>query len=393
MNQKKILLLCGSHNDLGLLRALRKLGVYILLTGSIPNSSGEKFADEYIQADYSDKDLILQIAIDHKVDGICQCCNDYGVYTASYVAEKLGFPGYDSYETTLILHNKEKFRALAQELSLPIPKFAPCTKEEEAQNCDFSYPLIVKPSDASAGNGVIKVAQPQDLPLAVQNAFEVSRNNMILLEEYIKGTQHGFCTFLINQKVVAYCSNNEYSLVNPYRVELDTFPSTNIELVKESLIQSIEKIAKKLQLTNGIFHLQYIMREEKPYIIEVMRRVLGNMYSVPANKLTNLDWDYWETRAKIGYSCKNFPKHIEEEGFFAYKAVLAPRNGMIDSIQIPEDYQPFLIDSFLLKGKGEIITKYDAQPILLLFFQFSCEKEMKSLLIDQYRNDLVKMSP
>lgn len=392
MKQKKILLLCGTHNDLGLIRSLRKLGVYLIQTGSIPNLVGEKFVDEYIQADYSDKELILQIAMEKQVDGICQCCNDYGVYTAAYVAEKLGFSGYDSQKTTLLLHNKEKFRALAQELSLPIPRFAPCTSKEAAQNCDFSYPLMVKPSDASAGNGVLKVEQDKDFLQAIQNAFDISRNKTILIEEYIEGTQHGFCTFLRNQKVVATCSNNEYSILNPYRVELDTFPASNIGLVKESLIQAVETIAQKLQLCDGIFHLQYIMRENKAYIIEVMRRVLGNMYSVPANKLTNLDWDYWETRAKLGYSLEKFPQHTEEEGFFAYKAVLAPCNGVIDTMEIPVAYQPFLLDSFLLKGKGEEITRYDAQPVALLFFQFSCEKEMKGLLIDQYRNDLVKMS-
>ena len=51
----KVLLLCGSHNDLGLIRALRKLGAYIILTGNVCGLPGQRYADIYIQADYSDK--------------------------------------------------------------------------------------------------------------------------------------------------------------------------------------------------------------------------------------------------------------------------------------------------------------------------------------------------
>ena len=99
---KKVLLLCTSHNDLGLIRGLRKLGYYIIATGNRENSPGEKWVDKWIRADYSNKELILDIAKEEKIDSICACCNDFGVYTAAYVAEKLGLPGYDDYETTLI---------------------------------------------------------------------------------------------------------------------------------------------------------------------------------------------------------------------------------------------------------------------------------------------------
>ena len=83
---KKALLLCASHNDLGLVKALRKLGYFIIATGNLPGLAGEKYVDEYIPADYSDKELVLGIAKERKIDAVCQCCNYFGVYTASYVA-------------------------------------------------------------------------------------------------------------------------------------------------------------------------------------------------------------------------------------------------------------------------------------------------------------------
>ena len=158
-NKWKVLLLCGSHNDMGLIRALRKLGAYIIMTGNICNLPGQKYADKYIQADYSDKELILNIAKDYEIDAICQCCNDFGVYTASYVAEKLNLPGYDSYETTITLHNKNRFKIFTEKNNIISPKSKIFKKKKEALNYikDIKYPVIIKPADASAGNGITKI--------------------------------------------------------------------------------------------------------------------------------------------------------------------------------------------------------------------------------------------
>ena len=157
---KKVLLLCHTHNDLGLIRSLRKLGYYIISTGNKNGLIGEKYVDEYIPADYSDKELILKIALEKKIDAICQCCNDYAVYTASYVAEKLGLPGYDSYEKTLMLHNKDRFKEIAIKYGLitPVSKgFANKNDALKFVNENNIFPMIVKPVDASAGNGINKI--------------------------------------------------------------------------------------------------------------------------------------------------------------------------------------------------------------------------------------------
>lgn len=388
---KRVLLLCASHNDLGLIRGLKKLGCEILVTGAIPGLIGEKYCDRYICQDYSDKEAILRIAKEEQVDRICACCNDFGVYTAAYVAEKLGLPGYDSYETTCILHNKDKFKRFAKEQGL----LSPWTEafEEEAPAEEFLqhtiYPVIVKPVDASAGNGITRANTFAEAKEAVQTAFAKSREKRIVIEQYLTGTQHGFCTFLVNQKVACCCSNNEYSIQNPYRVEIDTFPADNYDQVADTLISEIEKIAGVLSLKDGIFHLQYIFSDGKPMIIEVMRRAIGNMYAIPAGMLNGIEWDYWEARALIGESCASFPAPVVQEGCFAYKAVLADQNGVIRGITIPKEYERYLVDQCMLKTVGDEIKNHFSEPVGLLFFMFRDREEMERVLIREYRNDLV----
>ena len=389
----KALLLCASHNDIYLIKSLRKLGYSIVAIGNIPNLPGQKYVDKYIQLDYSDKEKVLEFARGEKINAIVQCCNDFGVYTASYVAERMGLPGYDSYDVTLTLHNKDRFKKFANDNGILSVKSYFFENIDEAkmwfQNAQF--PLIVKPTDCSAGNGIHKITKIDDVDVALQDAFNKSRAGKIVIERFITGTQHGFCTFIKNRKVVAHCSNNEYSIMNPYRVEIDTWPADNEEKYASTLIQQIEKIADLLQLKDGIFHLQYIVENGTPYIIEVMRRILGNMYGFPAGMVTGFDWDYWETRAKCGLSLSKLPFNTYQEGFFAYKTVLAEKNGIIESINVPPKYDRYIWNSFYLKQKGDLIKNYLTEPIGFLFMMFSSENEMRNVLIEQYENDFVKI--
>lgn len=393
---KKALLLCASHNDLGLMRALTKLGMYIIVTGNVEGLPGERYADKFIKADYSDKELILKIAREEKIDYIIPCCHDYGVYTASYVAEKMNLPGHDSYETTLLIHNKDKFNELAKELGIKSPSSKMFNEKSSAEKylSSCEYPIIMKPVDAAGGKGVNKAINFDEAVEYLNEAFDKSKAGRIVIEPYIEGKQYGFCTFLRDQKVVACIGNNEYSIMHPYRVEIDTFPSDNFEEVKDELIEQVEKIADKLKLKDGIFHMQYIVKDKIIHVIEVMRRILGNMYFIPANatcKGGGIDWEYWEVRARCGLSCQGLNQSLQAEGYYAYKMILANQNGVIKKITIPKVYDKYLMNEFWLKEVGEEITHHSSEPLGFLFFMFKSQEEMHKVLIEDYRNDLAVM--
>ena len=90
MTKKRALILNTSHNDLYSIKALKQMNFYVIATGGNKGLIGEQFVDEYFQMDYSKKEEILKFAETQNIDYICACCNDFGVMTASFVAEKLG---------------------------------------------------------------------------------------------------------------------------------------------------------------------------------------------------------------------------------------------------------------------------------------------------------------
>lgn len=387
---KRVLMLYAGYCEEAMIKALKGLGCYVITTGNRPEQKGHLLADEYVYGDFSDKELMLKIAIEKKVDAVCPCVSDFGVKTAAYISEKLGFKGQDSYEATCIINDKDRFKQFAKELGgINTPLATPFDNKERAiawaGEADIEFPMIVKPVDLSSGNGVMRVDSRQELINAIENAFMKSRAKRILVEPFIVGTQHGFCTFLINRKVVAFCSNDERSFVNPYRVEVDLFPASDIHIVQEDLIQQIERMANALQLQDGIFHLQYIYKEGKAYIIECMRRVLGNLYMIPASSaMGGFNWDYWHVRATCGFGCLDFPYGMKQTGYWAYRALFSKRNGVYSSIVVPDDMREYLYSTYMLHEPGYEITQHVFDPAGILFFHFGSKEEMEKVMIERY---------
>lgn len=386
MSKRKVMILNTSHNDLDMIKSLKKMDQYVIATGFTSGLIGEQYVDEYIRMDYSKKEEVLQLAREKEIEGICACCNDFGVVTAAYVAREMNLPGHDTLDNINSIHNKARFHQLAERLEIPVPRgnsFEDITLAKEYCD-DLSYPIMVKAVDLSAGNGIRKVENKQEAMAAIDHSFEKSKKKEIIIEEYIEGTQHAICTFLKNQKVVSVVSNNEYSIINPYRVEIDTFPATDFEMVKEQLISYVEKIAGELQLVDGIFHMQYRMREGKPIIIEAMRRTLGNMYGVPARMVQDFAWEYWEARTHVGLKCDNIHGTIKTNGYSAYRTIMAKRNGKIKEIIIDSILKPYVQSIFYIKNTGDEIRNYLSEPIGFIFMKFESEEDMKKNVLEGY---------
>ena len=384
---KKALILNISHNDLGQIRALKQMGYYVIGTGNNPNLPGRTYVDKYIPTDYSDKDAILKIAKENAIDSVLSCCNDFGVITAAYVAEQMGLPGHDTYQTAITLHHKNLFKSFTatNDIISPISYgFDNAADAKDWARKNYEYPLMVKPIDLTGGKGCSKANSIQECLKAIDGAFDVSRSKKIVIEQYISGTQHACCSFLIDKKVRAICTNDEYSFTNPYKVEVDTYPATGFNDVKNIIIEQIEKMALLLNLKDGIFHVQYIMSNGKPYIIEAMRRILGNLYMVPAMKLTGLDWDYWEARVHCGLGVDGFPMQIRQDGYWAYRCVMGHKNGVIKDVHIPDEFKKYMLDKFELWHKGEIVDDYRNSQLGFYFFQFDGMEQMKDIMINRY---------
>ena len=176
-----------------------------MTTGNVPELIGHRSADEYIPCDYSDKEAVLEIVKKNGIEGIISCANDFGVLTAAYAAEQMGWRGHDTYETAKLMHHKDKFKQYCYEKGIPSVHSVSFTSGEKAiEYCrDCEYPVIVKANDLTGGKGIRRADNFEEAAAAVRNAFFMSRDKHILVEPYLTGEQGTFFAFLVNRKIAS----------------------------------------------------------------------------------------------------------------------------------------------------------------------------------------------
>ena len=202
-SQKRLLILGGGHAEIPLIQAAQALGWYVITTGNDCKGLGHPYADRNVFADFSDKDAMFELARAEGVQAVCSGCNDFALLSTVYVCEKLGLPGHDSYATSLEIHHKDKYRALATRLSIPTPRALVIKKGDDfdAAIAQLSFPIIVKPVDLTGGKGIHRASTPEEALAAYKDACNRTRQDHIVVEEFVQGTNHGFSAMLVKGKV------------------------------------------------------------------------------------------------------------------------------------------------------------------------------------------------
>ena len=376
-DMKRLLILNGSLSEITLIKKAKELGFYVITSGNAPNLIGHQFADEYIPADYSDKESILQLVKKNQIDRIVSCANDFGVITASYVAEQLGWPGHDSYENAVLLHQKDKFKSFIQSIGIRTPHSVQFTEPDAAYDYAKSteYPIIVKAVDLTGGKGIRKADNYDEAKQAIDNAFFRSRIKHIVIEPFIKGQQQTIHTFIKNRKVYSHVSNDCFSPINPYLIQAELFPAVGIENYRDELFDMIETICQKLDLVDGMLTLQYIVKDGKPYVIELMRRCLGNQYLTVARTMNGFPWEEALIRAETGMSTDTLICEKNTAKYAGHHGIMATKNGIVKSYSIPDEIQAHIFQKIDILQPGDRINDFLNERIAYIYYIYDSYEE------------------
>ena len=376
--QKKILFAGGSHSDIPMIEAARKLNYFVITSGNNPLDKGHVLADQVVLADFSDKNAILEVAKALKINAICSSSNDFSVVSCSYVAQELVLPGFDSYETTLMLHHKNQFRELASSIGMPIPKTKIFSGYKSLCNgdvLDLKYPLMVKPIDLTGGKGIRKISEPSEFPLNLLEITQLSHKNEVVVEEFIKGTLHSFSTFLVNKKIVFDYADNEYSFLNPYLVATSSSPGRFSNEIRCELKKEIEKLAQELKLVDGLLHAQFILEDSSFKFIEFTRRCPGDFYSVPVMLSTKFNHAEAIVLNSLGKSFQHL-KIQDQNGFFSRHCAMPTKSGTYMGVQISNEIKNNILKYFPLLPLETDIQSFLSTKVGIYFLQYSSEIEM-----------------
>ena len=410
-SQKKLLLLGGSHAEIPLIQAAQALGWFVITTGNNRDGLGHPYADKTVFADFSDKNAMLELARAEGVAAVCSGCNDFALLSTVYVCERLGLPGHDSYATSIEIHHKDKYRALATRLGIPTPRAMVVRNAQEFEEAicgtafaapatdsraSLTFPIIVKPVDLTGGKGIHRAANKDEARAAYRDAVSRTREDHVVVEEFVQGTNHGFSAMLVKGKVAFAFADNEQYYINKYLVSGANTPSTSSKATLAMLRDYSERIARELRLVDGILHIQYIERADgTPVIIEICRRPPGDLYIKFVKYATGVDYPRFIVMAETGMDISGIAD-VPTQGFWLRHCVMADCqagengcSGIVRDVTFAPEIQGNIVEKFLWHKPGEVITDKLTYKAGIVFFKFATLAEMQDKTARM--TDLVKI--
>lgn len=384
---KKILLLGGSAQQVVAIETAKRLGYYTVLCDFLTDNPGQYHADSFYLVSTTDKEAILKVAQEEKIDGILAYASDPAAPTAAYVAEKMSLKTnpYTSVET---LCNKDQFRRFLSENGFNTPQANGYSTVEEAKKDINRYrlPVIIKPVDSSGSKGATVLNGLDGLEEALEFAFSFSRSKRIIVEEFIE-KKHPYLIggdiFVCDGKVVLWgllnChrDSNVNSLVpvgKSYPLELE---DEDVQRVKDTL----QSMADKLGIQFGAMNVELIIdKSNRVWPIDVGPRNGGNMIPDLLGMIFDVDIVEMTVKSAMGEPIEC--KINDGKPFYATHNLHSDKDGRFDCIEFSEDIEKYIIRKNVYKQPGDAVEFFDnaAKALGIVFFKFDNQEEMNKYL-------------
>ena len=280
-NEKSKLLFMGSST--GTKEALiyaKSLAVYTIITDYNPPEKNllKMLADEYWMIDVADLVTLEQKCRKEQITGIFASTSEFCLDKTRELCRRLSLPFYASDEGWTCARNKLRFKQRCVECGLDVPKLYQLEEPLTVRSVsELTYPVIVKPVDSCAQQGLSLCRNGEELLACYERALEASPSRRILVEEYIMGDEIDAFYFIQNGKPLLTSMNDKYFMLINERRNASSQPGPSQYYAEYAglLSNKIEKLFRKMDCRQGNAFLQAIRRDGRYYFLEMGYRIDG----------------------------------------------------------------------------------------------------------------------
>jgi biotin carboxylase len=381
------MILGGSDFQIPLILAAKKAGLFVITCDYLPDNPGHKLSDQYIDASTTDKQAVLQVAINNKIDAIATFASDPAVPTVAFVAEALNLPGISALAAETF-SNKDQFRQVLQEAQLKTPEFFLTETDAIPEGLDPSKKYIIKPVDASGSKGVrLSDATQKNTLECISYALSFSRSGKCIIEEYIEGPQiHGDGFFQEGKLIASYFGDHYFYTATNSFIPISTRWPTSHTHIYTQLKDQLEKLSAHTGYLDGPINVEArVNSDNEVFIIEVGARNGGNFVPIIQRRLTG--FDYVDAVLKVSLGQKVSINQPTKQNVGAHYILHSESAGSFDSITIDPTLQPFIFYQKIFKQKGAEVEQYCGShtTIGVLLLEFP-NMELKDQYMDNINN-------
>ena len=357
-------MLGGSRYLLPAIKAAHDLGIYVITADYLPDNYAHKFSDEYVNISIIDREAVLSVAQEKRIDGIMSYATDPGVVTAAYVAEKMGLPQTGSYKSVSILQDKGRFRQFLRENNFNVPWFMVIDGNSDAFTYDnIKLPCIVKPVDSAGSKGVSRVDNKGDLDKAIADALRNSRDNRAIVEEYIEPAGHSTDSdsFSVNGKLVFFSLNDQWfdeNASNPYTPAGFSWPSRMSEWAQDELRAEVQRLLNLLDMKTGIYNIETRLGTDgKTYIMECSPRAGGNRLAEVLRLCTGQDIITASVKAAMGMEIEEITSPVYRDNWSEI-ILHGNHSGFFDELYVDQGIKDNIVERDLWIERNEKVAEF-----------------------------------
>ena len=309
-------------------RQAKALGYEVIGIAIEKGAVCKPYCDRFYPVSFADKDQVVEICRQEKVDGILSFSLESALPTVVYVAQKLGLVS-NSKESVDLTQSKFAQRQALEMAGIPVPKYFLVESTADLNKVRCRFPVIVKPVDSGGSQGICKVETQEKLVEAYQYAVEYSRTSKAIVEEFVDGREFSVEYISHQGKHYFLQITDKVTSGAPRFVEMQHHQPADIpEAVWERIKEMVEGALTTLKIENSASHTEIKWNsDDELFIIETGARMGGDFISSDLVRLST-GYDFVEGAIKLAvnqFEEPVFTKSMHSGVYFYSK--LAPEVG------------------------------------------------------------------
>ena len=292
--------------------ALKDLGYETIIVNNNPETVSTDFdiADKLYFEPLTEEDVLHIVQLEKPDGAVCQFGGQTAIKLAAAI-EKMGVPVLGTSSDSIDLaEDRERFDEILNACEIPRAAGRTVFTCEEAISAahELGYPVLVRPSYVLGGQGMQIAYEDSDIVNQIGIINRIAQEHPILVDKYIMGTEvevDAVCDG-IDSVIPGIMQHVERAGIHSGD-SISVYPPQSLsEEVQGTIISYTRQLAKALKV-KGLLNIQFIVKDEKVYIIEANPRssrtvpYISKVTGIPIVPLA-VNTFFGKTLPEMGYS-------------------------------------------------------------------------------------------
>ncbi len=360
-----ILVMGGGTFQVGLIRFLKQHHYEVHVVANDLMNNRLPLADFIHHDNYLDFNRLLEIIAGTNAIQLLLVASEAGLIVQAKIQQLLGWKGLTT-DFVDLFADKFQYKELLHKHKIPVPQVLRINQKKQFESFTSQFPqgVVLKPTKGSGSKGVF---------YRHHGGFSGELPDY-LVEEYIDGIEYGGDFMVGKSKVIFYYptvkSKNE-NWVPTGHVILQHVEDYQI------LLDLVNKVTERLILPDGVYNVDIVVSEGKPFLIDFSPRIGGNC--IP--DLMQFSWQVneWQYQLEILLNGEITPISPNWSGSYGVYIIGTNENGKLHSFLDHQfDDQEALVEVFWKIKIGEEVLPFDegANHIGYVIYKAGSDKEV-----------------